>query len=193
MNMIDKSGRTTAQLLVLVLFFSAGAVLGQVLSVRCGNDGELTRYLQDFFQLEQPVGGASTAVLVYFRYPVLAFLLGFTALGVFLLPLLSASFGFFLSFSACSFVSAYGEGGLLLAAAVLGMRCLVTIPCYFSLAPLALRDAWISFGKGRHVLPSGGLKTRLWRFAGCTAVLLAGALCETALGPALARWAWAKI
>ena len=193
MSKNDKTGRVTAQLFVLALFFSAGAVLGQVLSVRCGSSEELNRYLEDFFRLEHTSGGIGTAVLVYFRYPVLAFLMGFTAVGVLFLPLLSACFGFFLSFATCSFVSAYGDGGLLLAASVLGLRCLVTLPCYFCLAPPALRDAWSALGRGRRILPPEGRKAQLWRFAACAAILLAGALCETVLGPYLARMAWAKI
>lgn len=41
---------------------------------------------------------------------------------------------FFLSFSVCCFTAAFGVDGILLAFAVFGLRCMVTLPCYLLLA-----------------------------------------------------------
>ena len=70
-----------------------------------------------------------SALVLYFRYPLLAFLLGFASIGIVLLPCLTVAFGFFLSFSVCCFTAAFGPGGVLVALAVFGLRCLVTRPC----------------------------------------------------------------
>ena len=95
---------TLPRLLLLALFFLAGVLLGQVLSGRVPDTtgDELRRYLEDYVRL----GGegaptaqtALSALVIYFRYPLLAFLLGFASIGVVLLPCVTAAYGFFLSF-----------------------------------------------------------------------------------------------
>ena len=131
-------GGRLSGLLLLALFFLAGVILGQVLSGRVpdGAGSELGRYLSGYVRLEEGQAGspALTAAVLYFRYPLLAFFLGFTSLGVALLPCLTVACGFFLSFSVCCFTAAFGPDGVLLALAVFGIRCMVTLPCYFLLA-----------------------------------------------------------
>lgn len=85
-------------------------------------------------ETDGPPPRALSAVVIYFRYPLLAFLLGFASIGVVLLPCVTVAYGFFLSFSVCCFTAAFGAGGVLLALAVFGLRCVVTLPCYFLLA-----------------------------------------------------------
>ena len=94
-------------LLFLAFCFAGGIILGQVLAARVpGETGaELERYLRDYVQLSggtavSPGTVLSTAVL-YLRYPLLAFLLGFASIGVVLLPVTAAAFGFFLSHTSC--------------------------------------------------------------------------------------------
>ena len=70
------------RLLFLALFFFAGVILGQVFSSQVPDAAgeELTRYLTDFLEVERadqsPCAALSAAVL-YFRYPLAAFLMGF--------------------------------------------------------------------------------------------------------------------
>ena len=132
-------------LLLLALFFLAGVILGQVLSGRVpdGAGSELGRYLSGYVRLEEGQAGspALTAAVLYFRYPLAAFLMGFASIGVLLLPLATAAFGFFLSFSVCCFTAAFGSDGVLLALAVFGLRCAVTLPCYFLLAVPSLEHS----------------------------------------------------
>ena len=188
--------RVPAALLLLALCFLIGVVLGQVLSreAAAGADSELTRYLRDFFQVSGQSGSAETllsALLLYFRYPVLAFLLGFASIGLIGLPLLSAAFGFFLSFSVSCFTSAFGADGVLLALSVFGLRCLLTLPCYFLLAVPAFRNALslalLSFGGGKRAAPVAYGSAYFLRFAVCAALLLAGVLAELYLSPQLLR------
>ena len=185
------------RLLLLALFFLAGIFLGQVLSGRVpdATGDELRRYLEDYMQLGG--GGAPTArtvlsaLVIYFRYPLMAFLLGFASIGVVLLPGVTAAYGFFLSFSVCCFTAAFGTDGVLLAMAVFGLRCLVTLPCYFLLAAsswgTAAGLAAVSFGSGRRTAPVVYGRACWVRFGACCLALLAGVCAELFLSPVLLR------
>lgn len=76
------------RLVFLALCFAAGIVLGQVLAERfsASSGAELERYLTDYVTLSgEAVPGKRTvltALVIYFRYPLLAFFLGFASLGV---------------------------------------------------------------------------------------------------------------
>lgn len=194
-----KGERQIVHLVLLALCFAVGVILGQVSSARASNDQELAQYLSDFFQISETLetGMFFPALLIYFRYPMIAFLLGFASIGALLLPMVSAAFGFFLSFSACCFAGAYGKEGVLLAAAVLGLRCLITLPCYFWLAVPSFRAsislALVSFGKGRRLAPVVYDAAWFLRLAACVAVLFIGVLCEVYLSPVFVRLACARI
>ena len=166
---------TLPRLLLLALFFLAGVLLGQVLSGRVPDTtgDELRRYLEDYVRL----GGA--------------FLLGFASIGVVLLPCVTAAYGFFLSFSVCCFTAAFGVDGVLLALAVFGLRCMVTLPCYFLLAAASWGTsaglAAVSFGRGRRTAPVVYGRACWVRFGACCLALLAGVCAELFLSPVLLR------
>ena len=179
------------RLLFLAAFFLAGVVLGQVLAGRVPDETgqELSRYLKVYLSLED---GSLTpsdlwaALLLYGRYPLLAFLLGFASIGVVLLPLTTAAFGFFLSFSVSCFTAAFGQEGVLLAVGVFGLRCAVTLPCYFLLAVPALGTsgalASLSLGRGRGAA-SVTYGPACWhRLAACAGVLVLGLCVELFFG-----------
>lgn len=185
------------RLVLLALFFLIGVILGQVLSGRVPDvtGDELTRYLTDYISLgDSPVLTAKTALsalVIYFRYPLLAFLMGFASVGLVLLPLITVAYGFFLSFSVCCFTAAFGGEGVLLAFAVFGLRCLVTLPCYFLLAVPSLATsaalAAVSFGRGRHTASVVYGRTWWFRLVISVAVLLAGVGVELFLSPLFLR------
>ncbi len=194
-----RSGRGPwLRLVLLAACFLAGLFLGQVLSARVSANtaGELTEYLNGYFSLKSPpeltAKTVVSALVVYFRYPLLAFLLGFASVGAALLPAVTAAYGFFLSFSVCCFTAAFGRNGVLLALAVFGLRCLITLPCYFAVAVPALEKsvalAALSLEKsGRPAPPSYG---RAWwlRFGTVCAVLAAGVVTELLVSPKLLSW-----
>jgi len=184
-------------LLLLAAFFAGGILLGQALAGRVpdGTGAELRRYLTDFLQLEDGAADhartAVSAVAIYFRYPLAAFLLAFTAAGAVLLPCVTVAYGCFLSFSVCCFTAAFGAEGALLALAVLGFRCLVTMPCYFLLASPAWRmsAARLPIGRGRRTAPVACGRA-WWLLCGTVAlVLLAGVCVELVLPPRLTNLA----
>ena len=183
------------RLILLALFFLAGVLLGQVLvgRVPAETGEELRRYLESYLRLgaEPSPRTAASAVVIYFRYPLLAFLLGFASIGVALLPLLTAAFGLFLSFSVCCFTATFGGAGVLLALAVFGLRCLTTAPCYFLLAvpswETAAGLAAVSFGSGRRTAPVVYGRACWKRLGICCLVLAAGVCGELTLSPWLLR------
>ena len=187
------------RLLLLAFFFVCGVLLGRALSARGagGPAGELKTYLEGYLSLPEAKGFWETlpsSLFLYFRYPVLAFLLGYLGAGIALLPLGAAAFGFSLSFSVCCFAAAFGGAGVLLALAVFGIRSLVSVPGFFLLAVPALRSAALRsslpFGRGKRVA-SAESKTGRWkRLFAVSAALLAALLLESALSPGLLRLVW---
>lgn len=183
------------RLVFLALCFAAGIFLGQVLTQRFPDSvgTELERYLTDYVALSQEaVPGRRTlltALVIYFRYPLLAFFLGFASLGVVAIPVVTTAYGFFLSLSVCCFTAAFGRPGVLIALAVLGVRCLLTLPCYFLLAVPSLGTsaalASLSFGSGRRAAPVVYGRSCWKRLAVVCIVLLLGVCVELFLAPAL--------
>ena len=190
-------GSPLPQLLFLALFFFGGLVLGQVLAGRVpdATGDELTRYLTDYIQVGGEgvlsAGTVLSALVIYFRYPLIAFFLGFASIGIVLLPCVTVAYGFFLSFSVCCFTAAFGVDGVLLALAVFGLRCMVTLPCYFLLAAASWGTsaglAAVSFGRGRRTAPVVYGRACWVRFGACCLALLAGVCAELFLSPVLLR------
>ena len=194
---------SVSHLLFLALFFLGGILLGQVLAgnVPDGTGDELTRYLTDYVYLygqTAPEGRAFwDALVIYFRYPLLAFFLGFASVGILLLPCVTVAYGFFLSFSVSCFTAAFGGEGVLLALAVSGLRCALTLPCFFLLAVPSWQTSWalagLSLGRGQRCAPV--VYGRVWwlRAGLAAAVLLAGVCADHALSPVLLRLALERV
>ena len=182
------------RLVILALCFSVGVIFGQDLARRApaGTDRVLERYLTVFFFLVRGETFSAqellSTLLIYFRYPLLAVFLGYFAAGTLLVPLLTAAYGFFLSYSVCCFTASFGRAGVLLALAAFGLRCLVTMPCYFALAVPALRQseqrAAAVFGRGKRLRPVRYASPR-WFWLGL--ILLAGAFLELYWTPELVK------
>ena len=154
------------RLLILALFFLLGVVLGQVVLewVPDETGTELKQYLEGYLSLSGESGGAAAALpaalVLYIRYPLLAFFLGFASIGV-----------------------------VVLALAVLGVRCAVTLPCFFLLADASMETsaalARASFGRGRHTAPVV-YGRRCWIRLGIVLAALTVGLCvELLLSPRL--------
>ena len=183
------------RLLILALFFLLGVVLGQVVLewVPDETGAELKQYLEGYLSLSGESASAAAAVpaalVLYIRYPLLAFFLGFASIGVVLLPCVTADYGLFLSISGCWFTAVFGGAGVLLALAVFGLRCAVTVPCYFLLAVpswgTSAALAAVSFGSGRRCAPVIYGRSCWLRLGLSAAALLAGVCADLLLAPAL--------
>lgn len=161
---------------------------------------ELSEYLQDYISLEQQALSPRlviTVLLLYARYPLLAILLGFTTLGVLLLPCLTVFFGFFLSFSVSCFSAVFGADGIVIAMAISGVRCLVTLPCYLILAVQSWKTstalAVMSFGRGRRFMPVVYGKDWWLRLVVCAVFLLVGVCLDLFCAPWLLRLALDRV
>ena len=181
--------RTALRIYRQALFFSIGVLLGQVLAFFLTGtvSAELRRYL---FAVPVPEGRVpvtgGTVLLTsaaYLFYPLLAAVLGWCFGGGGLLCGVSAGFGCSLSFSVGCFAAALGRRGIGFAAAALGIRCLITIPCFFA-----------TVGSGRQSRSPGAPAGRQGRGNGIDVlpflVLLAGIGAELWLTPKLLRWAF---
>lgn len=97
--------------------------------------------------------------------------------------------GLFLSFSVGCFARALGRGGVYLALAAFGPRCLFVLPCTLLLTVQGLSAA---------ARRRDGQKVRLtegayWRRVGlCGLILLIGAALELTFGPRLLQWVIAR-
>lgn len=82
------------------------------------------------------------------RWPLLALSLGYTALGVWILPAMFALRGFFLCFSVAA-LSGAGQGGFWLALVLLGIGGLIKLPAFFFLGT----HSWIqAVAQGQRLL-----------------------------------------
>ena len=146
---------------------------------------------------QRPLGALLSTAVLYLRYPLLAFFLGFASVGVILLPCTALAFGFFLSFSVCCFTATFGAHGVILTLAVFGLRCLLTLPCFFVLAAASLETsaalAGASFGSGRRL--RAVVYGRDWwlRFGAAVVVLLLGVCLDLLLSSRLLGLALAQI
>lgn len=182
-------------LVLVCLLLVLGAVLGFAVcrAVPQQDRQELSDYLHQYAQAtadgQGPSASALSVAAAYFRYPLAAALLGLAAAGLVLLPVLSVAQGFFLSFSVGCFARALGRGGVYLALAAFGPRCLFVLPCTLLLTVQGLSAA---------ARRRDGQKVRLtegayWRRVGlCGLILLIGAALELTFAPRLLQWVIAR-
>ena len=191
------------RLCFFALLFFCGTVLGQVLLqfVSPMTGDELEQYLLDVFHLlsgdrELP-RRFFTCLWLYLRVPLLGFLLGFASLGTVLLPALTITYGLCLSFSVCCLTATFGFDGLVLSAAFLGLRCFVTLPCYFLLAIPAwnasIRLVGVIMGKNTKWTPAFYGKAYWLRFVFCLFALVLGACLEWYCSPFTIQYALGRI
>lgn len=148
-------------LVVTAAFFALGSTLGCFISARAlESSGEaISAYLVQFLS-ETQLGGLLYPDLSQFlwlslRWPFAAFVLGFSALGLFGLPILSGLRGFLFSFSVGVFVRTLGRRGLGTAFLLLGISGLISIPVFLLITTQSFSAAKsLAFrGQGKRELP----------------------------------------
>ena len=139
-------------LAVTAACFLLGGLVGCLLASHIGGGGQesLAAYVEGFLRAAQAgeITAPALASLVWdtVRWPLLALLLGFTALGLLGLPLLFAVRGFLLAFSIASFVRLFGGVGCLLALLVFGVSGALSVPVLFVLGVQGLLAARVLAG-----------------------------------------------
>ncbi len=183
----------TPALVVTAAFFTFGVLVGSLLALQVTEGGAeaLNAYLEQFLALAQ-VGGLTqpsffTLMWRAIRWPLFAFLLGFSALGVLFLPILSSMRGFFLAFSIASFARSYARRGVAISFLLLGVPEAVYLPVFFLLCVQSLGAAW-SFagripGQGRRELPYD--RGYFLRCGVCAVAMAVGLFIEWAALPTL--------
>ena len=180
----------TPALVVTAAFFTLGGLAGCLLAFRMGDVGleAMSAYLDHFLTVAR-AGGLEIPALPELlwrtlRWPAAAVLLGFSAIGLLGIPLLSCMRGFFLAFSIASFAVAYGYSGLTMAFFLLGIPALLAVPAFFVLAAQSFSAAYVSAGKtGWREQPFR--REFVFRSGVCAAVVCVGLLLERYLVPAL--------
>lgn len=192
----------TPALVVTAAFFALGALAGCLMAARIDADGAeaLCSYLDSFLSLARE-GGLSLPEFPELlwrtlRWPLAAFLLSFTALGVLGIPVLSCLRGFFLAFSVASFFKAYGQGGITVAFLLQGVPGLLSVPVFMLLATQSFLAAYALAGRGsvqgRRELPYD--RDYFLRCGLCAGVLFVSLLVECYLVPILVTgWAGALL
>ena len=171
--------RILPALTVLSISFLLGGLAGCILSTFVQGEGQesLQAYLENFLRLaetgEVSAPKLATQLWDLLRWPLLALLLGFTALGVLGLPLLFAARGFFLAFSISAFVQMFGSAGCLLAFLLFGIGGGISISALFVLGVQSMTAsrclASRFLGEGKAPSPYG--KAYFLRWGGCAAAL----------------------
>ena len=175
------------------LCFLLGLYLGRVVSVRriAEVSPELKQYLSGYVEAAPSFSWSAEqlfrSLLVYFRYPLLVFLLGFASFGVVMIPVSAVALAFSFSYAVCCFSSAFPTKGAAVALAVFGLRYLLTLPCFLLLAEQAFRSSSELVGYTLGYAGRRGAELYGWqyfaRFAAVMAVLLCGALLDLWLTP----------
>lgn len=186
-------GNFRAGLLLLCGIFLFGFMIGHFACNAVADDDirqlrdYLMRYGEIMQQPQETTASFLSLLIAYCRYPLLVFLLGFSAAGIVLIPVVCMSKAFFLSFSIRCFARAFGQNGVLLALSALGIRCLFTVPCTLFLALWAVKDSIRRINNQRPFSKqeNGGAVNSFLRLLGCLLLLLSGVILELLLVPDL--------
>ena len=180
----------TPALVATAAFFALGGLTGCLLAFRLAGVGmdAMAAYLDRFLSVAQ-AGGMDIPVLPELlwrtlRWPLAAFLLGFSVLGVLGVPLLCSLRGFFLAFSIASFAQAYGHDGLAVAFFLLGVPGFLSVPAFMLLTTQSFSSACALAGRSGRREPQFH-REYFFRCGVCAAAVCVSLLLERYLVPTL--------
>lgn len=177
---------------ILFLCFLGAGVAGCLAVAGAGEGGvsSLSSYLHNYCRLVS--GDAAVLPSVWSvawelcRWPLLTFLLGFTALGAVAVPAVFCVRGFLLAYSVASFVRVFGPVGVLAAFAVFGMTALAAVPALFCVGLLSFQTS-LRLAAGVLGGRQGGVisKERLIGLAPCAGMLVLAVFLQWSVMPQL--------
>lgn len=188
-------------LVICGALFLCGCIIGTVCAGFVSDGTKLNDYISGYLSIF--LNGTSmrpnliSSVIDSFKYHMTAALLGFSIIGVFFIPALSAVRGFFLCFSISSIVRLLGGKGILLALSIFGFSTILTIPCFLILSVYSFSASLYIF----RLLFTKNAKGTVSPFNSkffvncciCVIVLMISALIETYLTPQLIGLAASQI
>ncbi|WP_368241635.1 hypothetical protein [Intestinimonas butyriciproducens] len=134
------AGGLLPALITVASAFCIGGLAGMLLAAQVGGGGHdsLAAYIEGYLAAAKSGSvvlspGLLSVLWESVRWPLFAFLMGFTALGVLGIPTLFAVRGFLLSFAVSSFVRMFGGTGGILAFFAFGITGLAAVPALFVL------------------------------------------------------------
>lgn len=144
---LDLLSADAAAVLLLGTLFLAGGALGCLVAghVRGDSGAALQDYLKAYLSLANETGieaGFSGVVWEQLRFPLLALVMGFTAVGIVGIPALFAVRGFLFSFCVACFCRSFGWNGLIPAVFLFGLPALLWAPALFVLGIQALQASY---------------------------------------------------
>lgn len=167
--------------MLLILSFSAGCLAGSLIGSFFGFDSVLSDYTG--------ISGINSADALalffnYSRFHLVALFLGTSVFGLAMLPVLSCAKGYALSCTAASIISCYPDKGLIMAAVILGIPAIFSLPCFFIISI----EGFLSSARIFHMVRgnSSPKKDKLYtKFLACLPFLVAGTFIEIKLVPYL--------
>lgn len=181
------------QLILLSSCFAAGVVGGILFSCWGRNDAELLEYLSRYLRAAGQGNNVEPSLWLSVwdlaRWPLAAFFLGSTTLGVLGLPVLLGTRGFLLAFASATFVRLFGASGVAASLAAFGVTALVSVPVLFVTATDAFHQ---SLGRlsGERV-PAWDSRTQA--LAPCAGLLVLAVALQQTLMPVLLAAACAHL
>ena len=136
---LDGENQAISGFFISLVFFLCGIFLG-IFSARALDANGALVLRESMMALVSEMTGEAyqapsflSAFWLVGRYHLLVVFLGFSVLGVMLLPFLAAVRGFYLSFSIAALVRAFGSSAYPLAFSLFGLWALFTVPTFFFL------------------------------------------------------------
>ena len=119
------------RLLFLCGFFILGAAVGHILTRVFGSDLTLKEIVLDLAMQDASTVNPSPwkIVVIYLRFPLLAYILGYCSFAIIAVSALVMVLGFSLSFAASALVASLGADAIPLVLTSFGLRGLITIVC----------------------------------------------------------------
>lgn len=138
--------------LFCAVLFAAGIVAGTLLSAGFVEGGGAAEYMSGYLPALAEIASAGMFryFLILLRYPLLVFLLGFSALGTVGVPVVSFARGFSLAFALSALTRLYASSGALMACLLFGAVSALAVPVFLFLASgaflssMRLGRAWFS-------------------------------------------------
>ena len=185
--------KSTVNFIVSAIFLLCGVIIGSISSSHIAGNTilELSSSISSIVNFDRSKIFTETLFSV-FKYPMIIFLCGFTALGVLFVPVSLSIKGYSWAFSIGVLIRIYGSSGIWISVSVFAVQALILIPCLFVMSSLSLNAAkqqWQMFLIGKRTV-FGPIFTKRYflTLATCLAVLLLLIIFDVLVTPSIVSY-----